>query len=92
MGYHVIIHPEDFPMKYAYVERIEQLVELEGINENSILFEGKRSNPPQQVGMFMDSGCPDDGIGLIFGLGPFLHVWPGREDWCWRKRAGMRRF
>ena len=60
MGYHVIIHPEDFPMKYAYVERIEQLVELEGINENSILFEGKRSNPPQQVGMFMDSGCPDE--------------------------------
>lgn len=54
MGYHVIIHPEDFPMQYTYVEQMEQLAELEGINGKSIIFEGERSKPPQQVGGSVD--------------------------------------
>lgn len=54
MGYHVIIDPEDFPIKYTYVERTEKLVELEGINGKSIIFQGNRENPPQQVGTSVD--------------------------------------
>lgn len=51
MGYHVIIDPEFFPIKYTYVERIEELLSVEGISDKSIIFQGYRENPPQQVGM-----------------------------------------
>ncbi|MEI3155001.1 MAG: hypothetical protein V8S95_07815 [Odoribacter sp.] len=37
-------------MKYNYVERIEDLVMVDGINEKSIIFQGNADNPPQQVG------------------------------------------
>lgn len=37
-------------MKYTYVERIEDLVMVDGINEKSIIFQGNANNPPQQVG------------------------------------------
>lgn len=37
-------------MKYTYVERIEDLVMVDGINEKSIIFQGNADNPPQQVG------------------------------------------
>lgn len=51
MGYHVIIEPELFPIKYTYVDRINELVLVEGINEKSVIIEGKSENPPQQVGV-----------------------------------------
>ena len=50
MGYHIVIDPEAFPMRYTYVERIEDLVMVDGINEKSIIFQGNADNPPQQVG------------------------------------------
>lgn len=54
MGYHVIIDPELFPVEYTYVERIEDLVVIEGINERSVIFQGHPENPPQQVGVSVD--------------------------------------
>lgn len=51
MGYHVVIDPGLFPIKYTYVERIEDLVTINGINEKSIIFQGGRECPPQQVGV-----------------------------------------
>ena len=46
MGYHVITDPELFPVRYAYVERMEDLAAVEGINEKSIIVEGASDNPP----------------------------------------------
>lgn len=54
MGYHVIIDPELFPIRYTYVEQIEELLTVEGINERSIIFQGMPDNPPQQVGVSED--------------------------------------
>jgi len=54
MGYHVIIDPELFPIKYTYVSGIGELVWVEGMNERSVIVEGKPENPPQQVGISAD--------------------------------------
>lgn len=54
MGYHVIIDPECFPVKYIYVERLEDLVSVEGVNARSIVFQGNHENPPQQIGSSAD--------------------------------------
>lgn len=51
MGYHVITDPELFPVRYAYVERMEDLAAVEGINEKSIIVEGASDNPPWQTGI-----------------------------------------
>lgn len=54
MGYHVIINPQDYPVQYVYVEQLEKLVEVEGIGERSIVFQGPREIAPQQVGLSID--------------------------------------
>ncbi len=50
MGYHVVTDPELFPLRYAYVEQMEDLPAVEGINEKSIIVEGAPDNPPWQIG------------------------------------------
>lgn len=51
MGYYAIINPENYPVESIYVERMEELVKIQGMNEKSIIIQGTCDNQPQQVGV-----------------------------------------
>lgn len=51
MGYYAIINPGNYPVECIYVERMEELVKIPGMNEKSIIVQGTYDNRPQQVGV-----------------------------------------
>lgn len=50
MGYHVIIDPLALPIKTVYVEHFKDLLKVEGITKESIVYRGNPENTAQKVG------------------------------------------
>lgn len=49
MGYYVILHPGVLPFESYYVEKFEDLVKIEGITKDTIIYEGGPGAEPQRV-------------------------------------------
>lgn len=50
MGYYVILHPGRLPFESRYVDKYEELVLVEGISKEAIVYESGRENVPQRIG------------------------------------------